>query len=268
MMNKKRSSLSNARATAPALRKYIALSLCALLLLAHTAPSFAQRRTAMRLPKGASNTAPRAQERDREKGRETRRTDSRKAGAQQSVALNYTPVNAQTETVGVPSVGEPGVQRTTAEIMAAQAAAPETNARNPRLMIEHEGPDRRDLPQDPDAKPAASMVNGVAVAVPFVRKGGKGLSGAKSVATPAAPQTVGTNFTGATLADTHAFPPDSMGAVGPTQFVVFVNGRIRTFNKTTGLADGALDADPDVFFASVETPVTPPANPNYINFTS
>ena len=42
-----------------------------------------------------------------------------------------------------------------------------------------------------------------------------------------------------------------MGAVGPTQYVVFVNGRLVTFNKTTGVADGVLNADPDVFFASV-----------------
>src|SRR5207237_5387983 len=82
---------------------------------------------------------------------------------------------------------------------------------------------------------------------------------------PLAPQTTGTNFTGATLADTGAFPPDTMGAVGPTQFVVFVNGRIRTFNKTTGVADGVINADPDVFFASVMTPVVAPI---LFNFTS
>jgi hypothetical protein len=56
-----------------------------------------------------------------------------------------------------------------------------------------------------------------------------------------------------------------MGAVGPTQFVVFVNGRLRTFNKSTGIADGVLNADPDVFFSSVMTPVSPPI---VANFTS
>ncbi|HXJ64308.1 MAG TPA: DUF11 domain-containing protein, partial [Actinomycetota bacterium] len=69
-----------------------------------------------------------------------------------------------------------------------------------------------------------------------------------------APQTTSTSFLGATLADTGAFPPDTMGAVGPTQFVVDLNGRIRSFNKTTGLADGVLNVDPDVFWASVMTP--------------
>jgi hypothetical protein len=80
-----------------------------------------------------------------------------------------------------------------------------------------------------------------------------------------APQTPGTSFTGATLTDTGAFPPDTMGAVGPTQFIVAVNGRFRSFNKSTGVADSVLNIDPDVFFASVMTPVTPPV---VLNFTS
>ena len=62
------------------------------------------------------------------------------------------------------------------------------------------------------------------------------------------------SFDGATLTDTGAFPPDSMGTVGPTQFITFVNGRIRSFTKA-GVADGVINADPDVFFASVRTPV-------------
>src|SRR6185369_11761498 len=57
----------------------------------------------------------------------------------------------------------------------------------------------------------------------------------------------------------------TMGAAGPTQIFVFVNGRLRTFNKTTGVADGFINADPDVFFASVMTPVSPPV---VLNFTS
>ena len=56
-----------------------------------------------------------------------------------------------------------------------------------------------------------------------------------------------------------------MGAVGPTQFFVFLNGRLRTFNKITGAADGVVNVDSDVFFASV---MTPPIAPLNINFTS
>jgi hypothetical protein len=70
-----------------------------------------------------------------------------------------------------------------------------------------------------------------------------------------APQTIGLNFTGATLADSGDFPPDSMGAVGPQQYIVAINGRIRSFNKVTGLADGALNQTMNAFFAPVMTPV-------------
>jgi len=73
-------------------------------------------------------------------------------------------------------------------------------------------------------------------------------------------QNVGLSFLGATLGDTHAFPPDSMGAIGPSQFIVAVNGRIRSFNKHTGVADGVLNVDTDVFFNSV---MTPPASNNF-----
>lgn len=68
-------------------------------------------------------------------------------------------------------------------------------------------------------------------------------------------QTLGTQFNGVTgPTETGAFPPDTEGEVGPTQFVVHVNGRLRTFDKTTGAADGVLNVDTDVFFASVMTP--------------
>jgi hypothetical protein len=65
------------------------------------------------------------------------------------------------------------------------------------------------------------------------------------------PQSIALNFTSVTLADTLAFPPDSDGAVGPSQYFTVVNGRLRTHSKYTGLADGALDTGLDNFFNSV-----------------
>ena len=68
------------------------------------------------------------------------------------------------------------------------------------------------------------------------------------------PQTVSTSFTAATLSGTnptYSYPPDDMGAVGPTQFIVAVNGRIVSFNKSTGVADGVLNTSMDNFFNSV-----------------
>lgn len=68
------------------------------------------------------------------------------------------------------------------------------------------------------------------------------------------------SFSGPTLDDSGAYPPDTQGDVGPSQYIVAINGRFRSYSKSTGLADGALDADPDQFFSTVMTAGT--------NFTS
>lgn len=63
--------------------------------------------------------------------------------------------------------------------------------------------------------------------------------------------TLGVAFTATTLVETSALPPDTMGAAGPTQFILASNGRIRSFTKSSGVADGVLNTTTDVFFASV-----------------
>jgi hypothetical protein len=104
---------------------------------------------------------------------------------------------------------------------------------------ELEGPDRRNLPEGPGA------ISGNRWPVPSTN----------APLSIGAPQTLGIQFNGATgPTETGAFPPDTEGAVGPTQYFVFLNGRMRTFNKTTGVADGIINVDSDVFFASVMTP--------------
>jgi len=153
-------------------------------------------------------------------------------------ALATASPSAVADVVGEPWTGEAGVTESVATI----------NARSERKAKEgkpvaHNHPrhrhDRRDLSQDPQSSGPQFVVN-----TPM----------APSTPGPLAPQTVGTNFLGPTLADTLSYPPDSMGAVGPTQFIVAVNGRFRSYNKTTGVADGFLNVDPDVFWASVMTP--------------
>jgi hypothetical protein len=81
-----------------------------------------------------------------------------------------------------------------------------------------------------------------------------------SVPSSGEPQTLGVNFLCANLADTNTYPPDTMGAAGPSQFLVGVNSRIRSFDKVTGSSDGGLNADMDVFFNSVRNnqPTTSP----------
>jgi hypothetical protein len=165
------------------------------------------------------------------------------------------------ETVGVAQIGPMGIQRTTAEIMAAQAVAPPS--RRPPLKPERESEGREDRPQNPNALPLSSWPEPVSGAT---HPSGNAVVSAADLTSPLAPQTVGVNFNAVTgPTETGAFPPDTMGAVGPSQFFLFDNGRMRTFSKTTGVADGFINADPDVFFASVMTPVSPPV---VLNFTS
>ena len=131
------------------------------------------------------------------------------------------------------------IQQTSAEIMAAQALAP-SNEGYVRPGKKKERPNRQNLPSAPGAIGASQWP------IPEANA---------PVADLGAPQTLGTQFLGATgPAETGAFPPDTMGAVGPTQVVIFLNGRLKTFNKTTGVADGVLNVSADVFFASVMTP--------------
>jgi hypothetical protein len=249
-------STSPIRPSAPRLatllRRYAVIALFAVSLTYALVPSSAQRRTAVRIPAGEAAptlVAPRREhESPQEKAEERRRVEARararmKARQRDGVVAGGLPVRRSGETVGVPWTGAAGVERTTADIMQAEANSPNIY-RGPRLMREREMPDRRSRPQNPRSKAVASTTTTTAV------RGGA--LAPEETTTTTAPQTVGTQFTGATLADS-AFPPDTMGAVGPSQFVVFVNNRIRTFNKTTGAADGVINADADVFFASVMT---------------
>jgi hypothetical protein len=135
------------------------------------------------------------------------------------------------------------------DIAAGQQFADRLPKKPHREMPEHPV-DRSRLPQNPASVPGVAHPS---------------LLSKSQVTAPKTPQIPGTSFTGATLADTGAFPPDSMGEIGPSQFIVFVNGRIRTFSKTTGVADGVMNANPDVFFSSVMTPVTGKV---LLNFTS
>jgi PKD repeat protein len=68
---------------------------------------------------------------------------------------------------------------------------------------------------------------------------------------PLVPQTVGTSFLGIQLSESGYIPPDSMGAVGPTQLLLIANGRVKVFNKDGSL--GPLNTTTDNLFASVRS---------------
>ena len=135
------------------------------------------------------------------------------------------------------------VQRGMNEINADQEARPATNRRLTKPEFES--------PRNPNLPAGAGAVAANQWPLPANTDQRTQLD----TSTLLGPQTLGTQFDGATgPTETGAFPPDTMGAVGPTQFFVFLNGRMRTFNKTTGVADGVVNVDSDVFFASVITP--------------
>jgi hypothetical protein len=169
----------------------------------------------------------------------------------ETVALGNSTSAGQTpegDIASVPWVGEPGIQETVYEIMAREkqlTALGIKPARSKPVLR----PDRQGLPQNPNSPDQSRELQ--TASAPALNE-----------PVPLAPQILGTSFTGATYADTISYPPDTMGAVGPTQFIVAVNGRIRSFNKFTGIADGALNVSMDTFFNSVMTP------PTSNNFTS
>jgi hypothetical protein len=66
-----------------------------------------------------------------------------------------------------------------------------------------------------------------------------------------APATVAQNFLGATFGELGSLPPDPSGSVGPTQFIFAANGRIRTFSRASGSADGVMNLTTNAFFTPV-----------------
>jgi hypothetical protein len=130
-------------------------------------------------------------------------------------------------TKGTPWTGPRGVKETVGRIMARGATA---TARREAPPVRH----------GPTLIPSSGAI-----------AGGSSASGPAPALQPRAPQSVTTNFLGGTLGESGFVPPDSMGAAGPTQFLVGINGLIRTFDKNTGVADGTLNTTADNFFSSV-----------------
>jgi hypothetical protein len=65
------------------------------------------------------------------------------------------------------------------------------------------------------------------------------------------PATLLQSYTAMNLGDTGRLPPDPSGAAGPTQFIVAANGRIKSFSRASGMADGVINVSTNAFFGSV-----------------
>jgi hypothetical protein len=240
------------------LNQFLSYGLIAILLWATALPALAQSRVSGVRRKTTEKVSEREKlEREREREREKLRRLANSA----KTPIKKPLMNLKGEIIGEKMLAGEPVYKSTEELMTQQSLR--EGEKTTRQMLwekgiapEMEGPDRSRLPQNPNA-PAISQYPALSLAEQRKSK----LSQTSELI---APQPVTLQFTGATLTDTGAFPPDTMGAVGPSQFVTFVNGRIRSFTKA-GVADGVLNVDPDVFFASVMTPVTGSV---LLNFTS
>jgi hypothetical protein len=153
------------------------------------------------------------------------------------IILSSVIVNAQQNIKGETTIGTTAVTETVRDIMARQISG--VNPRSVEREKEKQYPNRNNLPQNPNSPEASTYSATMNI-----------INGPNQV-TSSAPITKGLSFTGATLTGGGAFPPDNMGAVGPTQYVVAINSIIISYNKTTGVADGVLNITTDNFFASV-----------------
>jgi hypothetical protein len=235
-----------------AVKQFFAFCLIFLLTGSSALMTFAQsRRTVGKAAvKGKINNPASRKQREREEREERERErerDKEQKKLDEKNALLYPDGERSGEKMTAPVADE----KTVIQIMAEQAAFGSNEKSTRQMMMEKgllpekEGPNRKNLPDGLGALPFSRF--------PYPSEKEKPDSLLNLV--PTAPQTLGTQFNGATgPTETGAFPPDTQGVVGPSQFVVFLNGRLRTFNKTTGVADGVLNADSDVFFASVMTP--------------
>jgi len=141
---------------------------------------------------------------------------------------------------GFQDTGNPPIQETTDQIMARPAAGAAGSDLRVRLR-----PVRSQLSQNPQSPSLASSSPAGT---------GAGTAEAALVSGPRIPQTVSTQFTTGTLGTTGAFPPDTMGCAGPTQFLSALNGLFQVFDKTGTL--GSLNQSPDAFFSNVMSPAS------------
>ena len=148
------------------------------------------------------------------------------------------PGTTAVDTPTPPWAGPEAITRSTAAIMAEADRSPQVADPEPRRFVKVR-PDRHGLPGHPDSRPVQSWPP-----QPLFDRAPSGPSVAQTPTTP--------NVRLASLGeDTNALPPDTMGDIGPTQYLMGVNGRIRTIAKASGLADGVLNTSFDIFFAGV-----------------
>jgi hypothetical protein len=153
-------------------------------------------------------------------------------------ALGTLAANAAAQIVGVPWTGQPPLARTAADVAVGPAPTPSAREALPRRAL----PNARARIPNPASPMFPSSKSSPHASSPGARDGPE----AQYVGT------VAQSFPGIAFAQSGSFvPPDPHGDVGPAQVLAAVNSRLRTLDKASGVPDGALDVDANVFFAPV-----------------
>jgi len=156
---------------------------------------------------------------------------------------------------GVPWQGANGITEPVSTIMAREQNAPPQRAQSIVPRPARSAPQaREDNPDSPALShwPPLPSTGGEAKADEERNRITLGGNSGDQPLMSALTQTLGTtSFLGTTLADAGFVPPNAQGAVGPSQILFAMNGRIRTFTKT-GVQDGAINVSTNTFFASVD----------------
>jgi hypothetical protein len=147
-----------------------------------------------------------------------------------------------------PWVGEQGITETVEQIMQRGRFEEPSNAHEDALVTRaHAVPERRGLPQNPSA-PWVSSWPSATSQLPGADHETSVPSGLHTGG-PNLPQTVNTSFQMIQISESGFVPPDTQGAVGPTQVLAIANGRVKVFGKNGVL--GGLNTSMDNFFNSV-----------------
>jgi Bacterial Ig-like domain len=135
-----------------------------------------------------------------------------------------------------------------------EAAAEESAARErPLDAAPGDAPLETDIKEKPEPGEETGPEREAAPAIATPRTG-------RSAIGPRSSLSQGTSFLGADSTESGFIPPDSMGAVGPDQILVFVNGRMKLFDKE-GDPDGDLDVTDSAFWDPVLPNDVEPTDP-------
>jgi hypothetical protein len=139
--------------------------------------------------------------------------------------------------VGVPWTGRPATRTSVAEIIARDQEMPDRGEGLEQLPLLRAELHKRANPSSPGV----------------VSTGGAPRQAARQAGLAVGAPLVGVSFEATTLSEAASIPPDTMGAVGPTQILVHVNGRVKLFDKTGAPAPAGtpLNVSDDAFWASV-----------------